>query len=308
MEMSMQEELDRPMILAVKCHLKEPRNEVAYKLAKYLKFPLIDQEEITQVLQDSQHSNDISFEIVLKIASTQLTKLKLGVILSTPISQNTHLDKLKHLAKSSDAILVIIQCLPEDASNGYEIVGVSKLTIDTEKKDFVAEDFVSKELDKVKKRIYRHLHPLIFNTKPSYGTEGHCQSCQRIIQGPSYQCILGCDEYVFDKACAELLGDLDQVRKNCPEYLRVTEPEYLFPRKLRQKCNVCVKEFSDSCHDCLFRTNMRESDQVRVSIEKRLEEIIENYNEKRYRHVLGIGTCVFKPSRFHSSWAGGRWG
>ncbi|XP_021274884.1 uncharacterized protein LOC110409755 isoform X2 [Herrania umbratica] len=257
----MQELVDRPMILAVKGHLQKPRVEVACKLAKHLKYPLIDQDEITSVLQTSEHFDEISFDIVLKIASMQLTELKLAVIISTPLSQDTHFDKLKHLEKSAGAILVIIQCLPKDGSSDYDIGGVSKLTVDTTKQ-FDVEDFVLKELDKVKKRIYRHLHALTFSNKPNIETRLQCKRCREVISGPSYQCILGCDEYIFDKACAELQVDLEQVRKNCPDYLTRREPEYLFPRELRQNCNICEyngREFSDSCHDCLFQTNLKDA-------------------------------------------------
>ncbi|XVF06873.1 hypothetical protein REPUB_Repub06bG0088700 [Reevesia pubescens] len=246
------------MIVAVKGHLKETRGVVACELAKHLKYPLIDQEEITSILQNSQHLHDVSFQIVLKIASIQLTELKLGVIISTPLCQETHFHNLKQLAKYADAVLVIIQCLPKDGSNDFDIGGVSKLIVDTRKQPFVAEDFVSEELDKVKKRLYRHLHALIFNKKPTDESNLRCKRCNKVISGPYYQCFLGCDEYIFDKACAELPGDLEHVRKNCPEHLRVSEPEYLF-KELRQ-CKICKskdKDFSDSCHDCLFQTNIK---------------------------------------------------
>lgn len=244
------------MILAVKAHSKDLRGEVAYKLAKHLKYPIIDQDEINLLLQNS----DISFQIVLKIASNQLKELKLGVVISTPLCEKTHFENLKQLAKSADAVLVIIQCLPKDGSNDFDFRGVSRLIVDTRKKPFVAEDFVSEELDKVRKRIYRHLHELIFNNQVVDESELRCSRCEKVIQGPSYGCILGCEDYVFDKACAELQGDLEHVWKNCPQYLKVREPEYLFPKDKRHNCSRCrynQQNFSDSCHDCLFQTNMK---------------------------------------------------
>ncbi|XVF42070.1 hypothetical protein PTKIN_Ptkin01aG0330500 [Pterospermum kingtungense] len=253
--------MDCPMILAVKGQ-RELRGEVACKLAKHLKYPLIEQEEITLLLQNSQHPNpnDISYEIVHKIASIQLTQLKLGVIINTPLCQETHFDNLKQLENSAGGVLVIIQCLPKDGSKDFDIRGVSRLIVDTRKQPFVAEDFVSKELDKVRKRKYRHLHALTFNNQLTDEHELRCKRCEKDIQGPSYGCILGCEDYIFDEACAELKGDLEHAREKCPKYLRVREPEYLFSKELRHNCSRCrskQKDFSDSCHDCLFQTNMK---------------------------------------------------
>ncbi|KAK8576306.1 hypothetical protein V6N13_090780 [Hibiscus sabdariffa] len=147
------ERLDAPMILAVKGHLKSARNIVAYELAKHLKYPLIDQDEITPLLQNSQHLHDMSLDIALTIASIQLKVLKLGVIVSTPLSQRTHLDSLKKQAESAGAVLVIIQCLPKDESSDFSIEEVPRLIVDTRKQNFVAEEFVSDELDKLQANV-----------------------------------------------------------------------------------------------------------------------------------------------------------
>ncbi|XVE89767.1 hypothetical protein DITRI_Ditri20bG0021500 [Diplodiscus trichospermus] len=254
------EQLNGPMVLVVKGHSKKPRREIACELAKHLKYPIIDEDEITSVVQSVYNPDEKSFEIILKIALIQLTWLKLGVIISTPLCQKTHFDDLEGLAKSANAVLVIIQCLPKYGSNDFAIEGVPKFTVDTRNQPFVAEDFVSEELEKVRRRKYRHLHALIFNNTVTDEPILHCNSCREDIQGPSYGCFLGCDDYIFDKECAELKGDMDHVRKNCPSYLRVNEPEYLFPEKLRQQCRICEsqnKVFSDSCYDCLFQTNMK---------------------------------------------------
>ncbi|XP_039029190.1 uncharacterized protein LOC120163287 [Hibiscus syriacus] len=256
------EQLDAPMILAVKGHLKETRNPVAYELAKHLKYPLIDQDVTTPSPQASQDLDDISFGIALAIASLQLKVLQLGVIVSTPLSQRSHLDKLKEQAKSDGAVLVIIQCLPKDKNSDFTLEGVPRFTVDTRKRTFDAEEFISDELDKVRKRSHRHLHPLMFINNTIAESEVKCSRCQKSTSGPYYQCFLGCDEYLFDKACAELPSDIEIVGKKCPDYLRRSQPEYLFPKDVRRKCKICEdkgKEFSDSCHDCLFQTNMKDA-------------------------------------------------
>ncbi|KAE8684150.1 hypothetical protein F3Y22_tig00111151pilonHSYRG00136 [Hibiscus syriacus] len=224
------EQLDAQMILAMKGHLKETRNPVAYELAKHLQYPLINQDVITPSPKNSQDLNDISFGIALKIASIQLKVLKLGVIVSTPLGQRSHLDKLKEQANSDGAILVIIQCLPTDKRLLKEFQG-SPLTPESQPlmpKNLFQMSWISR--------------------------------CQKSTSGPHYQCFLGCDEYIFDKACAELPSDIEIVGKNCPVYLRRSQPEYLFPKDKRRKCKICEdkdKEFSDSCHDCLLQTNMK---------------------------------------------------
>ncbi|GMI65294.1 hypothetical protein HRI_000198700 [Hibiscus trionum] len=138
MEKQEVEQQDAPMTLAVKGHLKATRNLVAYEFAKYLKYPLVDQDEITLFLENSRHLDDISFDIALTTASVQLKVLKLGVIVSTPLSQRSHLDKLKEQAKSDGAVLVIIQCLPKDEISDFTIEGVPRLIVDTRKPTFDA--------------------------------------------------------------------------------------------------------------------------------------------------------------------------
>ncbi|XP_022720080.1 uncharacterized protein LOC111277910 [Durio zibethinus] len=235
--------------------------------------------------------SDSSFKILQQIASAQLRTSKLGVIINSPLTNHFHLDQLKQLANSQGAELMLIQCQPPDEIDDYDVGQRGrKITVDTN--EFHMEEFVSEHLLRVRplprsvalqpnigklnipkgnlvktpslrtaKRVteripLRHLHALTYKPKNNEGGALHCKCCQNEISGPFYQC-LDCDEYIFDKACAES-PDLDQVRQNCPDYLKAREPkEYRFSEIC--KCNICEEKklsFLD-CHDCLFQTNMK---------------------------------------------------
>ncbi|XVF06190.1 hypothetical protein REPUB_Repub06bG0026100 [Reevesia pubescens] len=248
-----------------------------------------------QPLSASQNDlSNLSFNVLYQIASDQLRTSNLGVIINSPLSNHTHLDQLKQLViNSQSAELILIQCRPPDEIDDYDVGGRGrKLTVDTTE-PFHVEEFVSQHLHlspslpqaaplqpktekpnipkgslvknpsfrpakRVTERIlHRHLHALTLFNKPKNEVGVlYCKRCQGSISGPYYQC-LDCDEYIFDKSCAESAP----VQQKCPDYLKAREPkEYRFSEKQMYKCNICELEkkgFSRDCHDCLFQTNMK---------------------------------------------------
>ncbi|KAA3453044.1 C1-like protein [Gossypium australe] len=251
------------------------RGAVACELAKHLKFHLIDQDDIIPTLKhslpsssaaavaESETLNDLFFKLVIQIATTQVIKLNQGLIISTMLSHRSLIDKLKKLADTAAARLVIVQCIQaQDASDGYRFEGVQKFTVDP--KRFVANNFLAEISGKVAKRNSTHLHALSLynNYKPftESGKDLHCKRCQELISGPMYQC-MECNKYIFHKSCAEDPGDLKLIRQSCPKNLRASKepPGYELPPEKLKRCETCElnnKDFCVSCRDCIFETNM----------------------------------------------------
>lgn len=111
--------LEVPMIIAMKGHPGSGKSTLAKSIASALKIPLIDKDDVKdctlplQLTSPASLLNDLSYDAIWQIASTQLT-LGLGVILDSPLSRSSHLDRLRRLSVSSAARLVIIECRPAD--------------------------------------------------------------------------------------------------------------------------------------------------------------------------------------------------
>lgn len=109
--------LEVPMIIAMKGHPGSGKSTLANSLASALKIPLIDKDDVKdctlplQLTSTASLLNDLSYDAIWQIASTQLT-LGLSVILDSPLSRSSHLYRLRRLSASSAARLVIIECRP----------------------------------------------------------------------------------------------------------------------------------------------------------------------------------------------------
>ncbi|KAL6983219.1 hypothetical protein U1Q18_016610 [Sarracenia purpurea var. burkii] len=111
-----------PLIIAMKGHPGTGKSTVAHSLASALRCPLIDKDDVrdcTSTLQlptptvPPKLLNDLSYDVVWRVASTQL-RLGLNVILDSPLSRRSHLDRLLQLAAHNRARLVIVECRPKD--------------------------------------------------------------------------------------------------------------------------------------------------------------------------------------------------
>lgn len=115
------------MIIAMKGHPGTGKSTVAESIAKALKFPLLDKDDVrdsTLSLQRSLHLatspgtassllNDLSYHAIWQIASTQL-RLGHSVIIDSPLSRRAHLDRLIQLASPCGARVLIVECKPND--------------------------------------------------------------------------------------------------------------------------------------------------------------------------------------------------
>ncbi|KAJ4728973.1 P-loop containing nucleoside triphosphate hydrolase [Melia azedarach] len=117
------------IIVAMKGHPGTGKSTLAHAIASSLRIPLIDKDDVRDCTLSLEQSlrqtytapnssasallNDLSYNVIWQVASTQL-KLGLGVVIDSPLSRRTHLEKLVKLAGSTKAILVIVECKPSD--------------------------------------------------------------------------------------------------------------------------------------------------------------------------------------------------
>ncbi|KAJ4980421.1 hypothetical protein NE237_031258 [Protea cynaroides] len=120
-----------PVMIAMKGHPGTGKSTLAHALATSLRCPLIDKDDVrncTATLQKSLSTdvttgggaaakllNDLSYEVIWRVASTQLA-LGLAVVIDSPLSRRAHLDRLLPLAASTGAHLVIVECRSHDES------------------------------------------------------------------------------------------------------------------------------------------------------------------------------------------------
>ncbi|GLT30068.1 hypothetical protein SLA2020_048900 [Shorea laevis] len=250
------------MVIAVKGHPNE-----AVELAKYLRYSFINHQDIAVNLPSSSDKNaaasqlddDLCFNIVCQVASTQL-KMEIRVVISAPLRNPSHFGQLVKLAQSADASLMVVQYQTLDKKDDFPVRELVKLLVDTsepfEVKKLVKQMLDARELLKLK----WHFHALKLYTdgKDKQNQNLHCKRCPEDISGPSYQCV-ECDKHNFHKSCAELASSLDGLRENCPSYLKGNKPNYkYFSEQHRcESCKVSNSDFSEHCHHCLFQTNMK---------------------------------------------------
>ncbi|KAI4305966.1 hypothetical protein L6164_029289 [Bauhinia variegata] len=110
----------------MKGHPGTAKSTLARFIASSLKIPLLDKDDIPDSSFTLQNSllltspatpssllNDLSYHAIWQLASTQL-RLRLSVVIDSPLSRKTHLDRLLGIAASVGGRIVIIECKPKD--------------------------------------------------------------------------------------------------------------------------------------------------------------------------------------------------
>ncbi|KAK6915198.1 hypothetical protein RJ641_020315 [Dillenia turbinata] len=107
------------VIVAMKGHPGTGKSTLAQSIAKFLRCPLLDKDDVrdsTFLLQSSNPPNllnSLSYDVLWRIAFTQLS-LGLSLVVDSPLSRRSHLDRLLELAASSGSRLVVVECKPND--------------------------------------------------------------------------------------------------------------------------------------------------------------------------------------------------
>lgn len=106
-------------VIAMKGHPGTGKTTLARSLASHLQIPLIDKDDVRDVtlpLQSDTNSgilNDLSYDVIFRFASTQLS-LGLSVIIDSPLSSMSRFNEVARVASSYGARLVIVECKPSD--------------------------------------------------------------------------------------------------------------------------------------------------------------------------------------------------
>nr|KAJ0202721.1 hypothetical protein LSAT_V11C500236660 [Lactuca sativa] len=125
----MEHEEGRPrrVIVAMKGHPGTGKTTLARFIAASLRCPLLDKDDIrdstsaieAEVVEShtvSKLLNDLSYQVLWRMVETQLS-LGLSVVIDSPLSRKSHLDRLVELADSFDGSqLVVVECKPKDES------------------------------------------------------------------------------------------------------------------------------------------------------------------------------------------------
>ncbi|QCE01630.1 P-loop containing nucleoside triphosphate hydrolase [Vigna unguiculata] len=113
--------LKSKVIIAMKGHPGSGKSTLAESIASSLGIPVLDKDDVKDCTQPllltspASLLNDLSYDVICQIASTQL-RLGLSVLLDSPLSRRAHLDRLRRLANALSARLLIIECRPADQS------------------------------------------------------------------------------------------------------------------------------------------------------------------------------------------------
>ncbi|KAL6983218.1 hypothetical protein U1Q18_016609 [Sarracenia purpurea var. burkii] len=114
-----------PVIIAMKGYPCTGKTAIGWRLAQSIRCPLIGQDCVRDCISSLRHSlqkspteaakhlDDLSFEAICRIATRQL-RFGFHLIIDSPLSRRSHLDRLLQISSSTASHLVIVECKPQD--------------------------------------------------------------------------------------------------------------------------------------------------------------------------------------------------
>jgi predicted kinase len=103
-----------PWLFAMKGHPATGKSAVAHALAQGLRIPLIDKDDIKDVVLGLSDANDLAYAAMWQIAATQLA-LGLSVIAVSPLSSPIDYTRASEIAAKHHANLLVIETVLAEA-------------------------------------------------------------------------------------------------------------------------------------------------------------------------------------------------
>ncbi|OWM78780.1 uncharacterized protein LOC116197833 [Punica granatum] len=174
------------MVIAVKGGPCSGKTTLARALAKSFRCTLLSHDDILSCTSDTprlpstcpsssssptSHLNDLSYEVLWRVAETQLCRQH-NVIIDSPLQAQAHLDRLLALTSSekNEIMPIIIECWPRDKSEWRRRLGKTYSPEETERTILEDEDCDTSDIPK-----------LTIDTTSPLGIEEHVTNMENFI-------------------------------------------------------------------------------------------------------------------------------
>lgn len=103
-----------PHLIAMKGHPATGKSTLAYALARSLKWPLLDKDDIKDQTLGLPNDNELAYAILWQVVATQL-RLGVSVIVDSPLAYPSLYEQGKNIVQTYDAALLVIETALDEA-------------------------------------------------------------------------------------------------------------------------------------------------------------------------------------------------